>query len=102
MRDQPRRTPSATTAGLNTPNAAATTSGSTWPSSEPRLVKYAGPSGIATSPNVPGLGANPRLDVGGVRFRREVHLADQRLEAGGERAGLHPELGVIDRHRRQR
>ena len=46
--------------GLNTPNAAATTSGSTWPSREPRLVKYAGPSGIATPPNSPGLGPNPR------------------------------------------
>ena len=28
--------------GLNTPNADATTSGSTWPSNDPRLVKYAG------------------------------------------------------------
>jgi len=55
----PKRTPRTTTSGLKTPKAAATTCGSTWPSNDPRLVKYAGPSGAATSPNLPGLGANP-------------------------------------------
>ena len=39
VRVQPSRTPATTTAGLNTPKAEATTSGSTWPSNDPRLVK---------------------------------------------------------------
>ena len=38
-------------------------------------------------------------DVCRVRLGREVHLADERLEAGGERAGRDPELVVVDRHR---
>ena len=56
---QPYVTAGTTTAGLNTPNAAATTSPGTWPITEPRLQKYAGPSGMATPPSSAGLGPNP-------------------------------------------
>jgi hypothetical protein len=59
LRVQPSRTAGTTTAGLNTPNAAATTSPGTWPSTEPRLQKYAGPSGMATPEKVPGLASKP-------------------------------------------
>ncbi len=57
---QPISTSGTTTAGLNTPNVAAITSPGTWPRTEPRLQKYAGPSGIATPPTSVGLGENPR------------------------------------------
>jgi len=57
--DQPNSTHGTTAAGLNTANAAATTRPPTWPISEPRLVKYAGPSGSATPLAAPGLAEKP-------------------------------------------
>jgi hypothetical protein len=56
---QPWSTSGMTTAGLNTANAAATTLPGTWPMTEPRLQKYAGPSGAATPPKLPWLAPNP-------------------------------------------
>ena len=76
-----------TTAGLKTPNVAAITSPGTWPSTEPRLQKYAGPSGIATPPTSAGLGEKPERGVGLVTLGREVHLTGQRLDGATQRAG---------------
>ena len=42
----------------------------------------------------------PEVDIAGVRLGREVHLADERLEAGGEGASTNPEQRVVDRHPR--
>ena len=57
---QPAATAGTTAAGLNTAKAAATSSPGTWPRAEPRLQKYAGPSGSCTPlAMVPGLGPNP-------------------------------------------
>ncbi|CAB4569471.1 unannotated protein [freshwater metagenome] len=55
----PYDTEGTTTAGLKTAKDAATTSPGTCPMTEPRLVKYAGPSGAITPLNSPRLGAKP-------------------------------------------
>ena len=57
--DHPKVTAGMTAAGLNTAKAAATSSGATCPITEPREVKYAGPSGAATPLNSPALWAKP-------------------------------------------
>ena len=57
--DHPYATAGTTASGLNTANAAATTLGETLPISEPRLVKYAAPSGIASPSKFAGLAAKP-------------------------------------------
>jgi hypothetical protein len=44
---------------LNTANADAISSPGTWPITEPRLQKYAGPSGIGTPFSSIGLAENP-------------------------------------------
>ena len=56
---QPYETLGTTAAGLNTANAEATSSPGTCPRQDPRLVKYAGPSGSCTPPALPGLDAKP-------------------------------------------
>jgi hypothetical protein len=58
--DQPDVTAGTTTDGLNTAKADATTSPGTCPSRDPRLQKYAEPSGRATPFLSAGLGEKPR------------------------------------------
>src|SRR5690348_16700764 len=57
--DQPNVTAGTTTDGLTTANAAATRSPGACPSRDPRLQKYAGPSGSATPFRSAGLGEKP-------------------------------------------
>src|SRR5690348_8221356 len=57
--DQPNVTAGTTTDGLNTANADATRSPGACPSRDPRLQKYAGPSGSATPFRSAGLGEKP-------------------------------------------
>src|SRR5262245_58129864 len=58
--DQPDVTAGTTTDGLNTANADATNSPGTCPRRDPRLQKYAAPSGSATPFLSAGLGEKPR------------------------------------------
>ena len=58
---QPYATDGNTTSGLNTENAAATTCPGTCPITEPRLVKYAGPSGAMTPFSSRGLAPKPNF-----------------------------------------
>src|SRR4029077_19496970 len=59
--DHPNVTAGMTAAGLNTAKAAATSSPGTCPSNDPRLQKYADPSGIAIPWRSAGLGEKPRV-----------------------------------------
>ena len=60
MTPQPKVTAGTTASTLNTPKAAATSSPGACPRAEPRLVKYAGPSGRATPlGRAPGLALKP-------------------------------------------
>ena len=52
---------------------------------EPRLQKYAGPSGSGDAVHVAGAGREAERLVVLVALLREVHLAGERLERGGER-----------------
>ena len=96
---QPSRRTGTTTAGLNTANAAAMTSPGTWPSTEPRLQKYAGPSGIATPAISTGLGAKPSASYARVTLGREVHLSGDRLDRRAERLRADTELVAGDHDR---
>ena len=59
--------------------------------SEPRLVKYAGPSGRCDPVRDGRAGREPEGGVGRVALRREVHLPDERLDAIAQR----PSDGVL-------
>src|SRR5215472_2492588 len=59
--DHPAVTAGITAAGLNTAKAAATSSPGTCPSEDPRLQKYADPSGIAIPLRSAGLAEKPRV-----------------------------------------